>query len=176
MSSLEGMTDEQIRNLASLSNDVLSDPATRREMQRIIKKRNPAAVIPELEVEDAVSKAASELKAENEALKAEVANDRLSRQRERIRDNLQDQYPNLKFEEIEDTMTKYAIGSHESAAKFLHNERLLAQPAPEVPGKGGPMLMPSEAKEFFKSPTQVARKLAHAAVTDIMNARRNKAA
>jgi hypothetical protein len=167
MSSLEGMTDEQIRNLASLSNDVLSDPATRREMQRIIKKRNPAAVIPELEVEDAVSKAASELKAENEALKAEVANDRLSRQRERIRDNLQDQYP---------TMTKYAIGSHESAAKFLHNERLLAQPAPEVPGKGGPMLMPSEAKEFFKSPTQVARRLAHAAVTDIMNARRNKAA
>jgi hypothetical protein len=174
MASLEGLSEEQIRSLASLAKDLTDDAGTRNQFQRLVKQRQPGIIFPELEVEDKVSAATKQLAEQNEALRNELQNDRLARQRREIEQNLAQKYPDLPFKDIEDTMVKHAIGSHESAAMFLANERTLSQPAPEIPGRGGPMMMPSEARQFFKSPTQVSRKLAHEVVTDIMN-KRNRA-
>ena len=171
MASLEGLTEEQIRSLASLAKDLTDDVGTRNQFQRLVKQKQPSIIFPELEVEDKVSAATKMLAEQNESLKQELMNDRLARQRREIEGTLSNKYPDLSFKDIEDTMVKHAIGSHESAAMFLANERTLSQPAPEVPGKGGPMMMPSEARQFFKSPTQVSRKLAHEVVTDLMRQR-----
>lgn len=175
--SLENLTDDQIKNLAELSQSLSSNPATRRDFQRLIKKNQPNSVIPELEVEDAVARVTEQATKDKEELKAEIDKRDIASKRRDLKDKLEREYPHIAFDDIEKAMVDHAIGNHESAAKFVYNERRLAEPAPEVPGRGGPMMMPTEAKQFFKSPTQVARKLAHQAVTEIItNRQRQRAA
>jgi hypothetical protein len=169
--SLEGLSAEQINNLASLAKSLGEDPKTRRSFQRLIKEKNPATIIPELDAEDAITKTSEQLRQENEAIRQELTNDRIARQRQMLQARIEDSYPGMKFDDVEKAMTDHGIANHETAAKFLFNERKLAEPAAEIPGRGGPMMMPNEAKAFFKSPTTTARKLAHDAMTDIINQR-----
>jgi hypothetical protein len=170
--SLEGLNEEQVKGLAEQFHGLLSDPKTRRTVQRALKELKPSTVFPELEVEDAVAKVTQDLTKTNEELRAELAKRDMETSRRELRRTLEGAYPHLKFEEIEEAMTKNGIANHETAAKFLANERRLAEPAPELPARGGPMMMPSEAKQFFKNPTQTARRLASDAITDIMRNRR----
>jgi len=171
MASLENLSDEQIRNLASVAKDLSDDPKLRRQFQRLIKEKKPETIFPELEVEDRVAEVSSKVASETEALRAEITNQNLALQRRELKVSLQEKYPGISFEDIEKTMVDHAIGKHESAAQFLSNQRMLSEPSPEVPGRGGPMMMPQEAKQFFKSPTRTANRLAHEVITDLMNKR-----
>ena len=174
MASLENMTEEQVRSLAALANDISSNPETRREFQKIAKKVRSNLVFPELEVEQQIAAMTAKQTEEAEALRAELTKRDLADQRREIKKEMGEKFPGITFEEIEKCMVDNAIGKHESAAQFLANQRQLAEPVPEVPGRGGPMIMPTEARQFFKSPDRTARKLAYDAVTDLIN-KRNKA-
>jgi hypothetical protein len=170
--SLEGLSEEQVKGLAEQFHGLLSDPKTRRTVQRALKELKPTTVFPELEVDDAVTRVTADLTKVNDDLRAELSKRDMETTRRELRRTLTDTYPSLKFEDIEKAMTDNGIANHETAAKFLVQERRLADPAPEIPARGGPMMMPSEAKQFFKNPTQTARRLASDAITDIMRNRR----
>jgi len=131
-------------------------------------------VFPELEVEDRIAAATAKQTEEAEALRAELTKRDIAQQRREIREQMHEKFPGISFEDIEKCMVDNAIGKHESAAQFLANQRQLAEPVPEVPGRGGPMMMPDEAKQFFKTPDRTARRLAHEAMTDLIN-KRNRA-
>jgi hypothetical protein len=169
--SLENLSEDQIRSLASLAKDLSDDPATRRSFQKLIKQKNPSTVFPEVEIDDRAEQLSAKISEETESLRAELKQRDIEQQRRDIKANLADKYPGISFEDIEKTMVESAIGKHETAAQFLANQKILAEPAAEVPGRGGPMMMPSEARQFFKSPSQVSRKLAHEVVTDLINKR-----
>jgi hypothetical protein len=174
MASLENLSEEQIKSLASLAKDLSDDPATRRKFQKLIKEKNPATIFPELEVDERVEAVAAKMNEETEAMRAELKTRDLELRRKELRQDLSAKYPGITFDEIEEAMVKSSIGSHETAAQYLANQRMLSEPAPEVPGRGGPMMMPSEAKQFFRNPTQVARKLANDVMTDLVS-KRNRA-
>lgn len=54
--SLEGMSAQDINNLAAVSVALANDPQTRRDFQRLLKKRNPQYTAPDLEVDEAVER------------------------------------------------------------------------------------------------------------------------
>src|SRR3989304_4576955 len=53
--SLENKTAQEIEALAALADSVMSNPATRMEFQRTLKKANPNISVPELEVEERIA-------------------------------------------------------------------------------------------------------------------------
>lgn len=173
--SLENMPEEQRASLAALAKRLAENPDTRREFQRLVKKDNPKAVFPELEVEDAVSRVNDAVSKATEEQNQRLTNVEIAAKRRELKESLAGEYPDLTFDDIEKAMTDHTIGDHKTAARYLSNERRLSIPAAEVPGKGGPMMMPSEARQFLKNPTQIARKLAHEVVTDIVSKRRKAA-
>lgn len=59
--SLEGMSAQDINNLAAVSVALANDPRTRRDFQKLLKTRNPEFTAPELEVDEAVTRLNSTL-------------------------------------------------------------------------------------------------------------------
>ena len=180
MDSLEGLSEEEIRSLASQMRNLASGD-TRKDLQRLLKRKNPSLAIPEIDVEDAVEARMSERDKAFEELKARDQQRDIAGRREKIRqklerDGLIKQGDDADFDDLEKVMVEKGIANHETAAVYRANERKLAEPAAEIPGRGGPMMMPADFKQFFKQPTQVARKLAHDAVTDIVNKRNRRVA
>ena len=174
--SLEGLNTDQIETLARLAKTMGDKPETRKQFQQMVKTINPSAHFVELEVDEKVSAAVKATTEELEKMRAERDQEKQITARNNVRQKLMNEgliESDADFEDVEKVMAEKLIGSHETAARFRANERQLAAPAAEVPGRGGPMYMPQEAKQFFKNPTQTSRKLAHEVVTDLMQ-KRNK--
>jgi len=174
--SLEGMSTDQIETLARLAKTLGEKPETRKEWQKLVKRAVPTAHFVELEVDEKVDARLAQIQEENEKFRAELAQRDQRDQRNRLRNKLEKEgliAGDEDFEKVEEIMVKHGVADHEFAAKHLANERRLAEPVAEVPGRGGPMYMPQEAKQFFKNPTQTSRRLAHLAVDDIIKARRS---
>jgi hypothetical protein len=114
---------EQLRVGAAL----LSNPELRRETQRLYKRANPKAIIPELETEDAIARARAEDEERFKKLEADNMTLRVAN-RKRERD---DQARSEGFEpaDIEAIIVREKC-SYETAMKFAAMERQTAEPGP----------------------------------------------
>lgn len=147
---IEGLTPTQ-RDQLRVGAALLSNPEMRRETQRMYKRANPKAIIPELEAEDLIAKSRAEDKErfdkqEREIMELRVANRRRERDQQAISEGFEPA-------DIEAIVVREKC-SYETALKFAAMERQTADPGPgDVRGgtaPGSPLeLRPGE--EFRKA-------------------------
>jgi hypothetical protein len=86
--SLEGMSAEDITRLAAVAQTVLTHPTTRTDAQRLVKKLDPTAAFPELDIDDRLNKQQEKFMAELDRRDKEEAARRATESRERSLQNL----------------------------------------------------------------------------------------
>ena len=71
--SLENISPDQMRELAELSKSLSENPSTRAQFLRLTKQVRPDVVIPEIELQEAQSKAFEDQNAKIQSLEAKLA-------------------------------------------------------------------------------------------------------
>lgn len=138
--NLEELTHDQLLETArqsqavtNLVGQLMQNPETRESMQRLAKKANPAAVIPELDASDRIRE---EMKARDEkiaALEAKMQEKEVAERLERDRRAAIKKHglSEEDIPEVEKTMVDHQIASYDAAARLRKAEK-----APSVPTTG----------------------------------------
>lgn len=162
MSSLEGLSQDEINGLASVGAAAARDPKLRREFLRLVKATNPNAALPELEQDERLSafteaqeKRIAEMEAREKEREARAKWDAL--RAEPVKAGL------VQAEEMEDLEkfmkeNGYNSTQYMQAAKFRSMERQMAQP---TPADFQPKPVMADFKDFVKDPSGAARKTAY---------------
>jgi hypothetical protein len=165
--SLENLSLEARDELASLSQSLAENPATRKEFLRLTKKVNPNLPIPELEIEDKTNSAIDQIRNENAALQAKLRERDAMEELERRRQSLikKGLASEEDIQDVEKLMLEKKISDHETAAQY---HAWMKQAA--VPTSTG--YNPSAVKNFnlnayWKNPTSAARNEAFNALNDL---------
>jgi hypothetical protein len=164
MSDLENMTDEERNRLASTMNSLLKDPALRKETLTLVKKKNPNAVLPELDQDAALTKLREEQQEEMKKLTEKVEKDAIERQWADLRRSWKER--GLDPDLVQKTMTEKKIADPETAISFLQMESRMATPTPSQMSQAGRMKLPEEFKNLMKDPKSNLD-VAHAAIDDL---------
>lgn len=174
--SLEGKTPDEIEALASLADSVMTNPATRLEFQRTLKKANPKISVPELEIEERISAIAKPHIDRVAQLEAERAQDAARASANALFENLRDDKVVGTRKDFE-ALVKYA-----SDKGFVTNDqglRLAAahradeqQPAEPTPHPGAIDLSQREQnKDLLSNPNNWARDTARTAIDELVGRR-----
>ena len=130
--SLENLSLEQRDELAGLMQQLADTPETRKDILRLTKKIRPGLNVPELDIEDNTNSAISQMRAENEALKAKFSQREAVENLENIRRNVvkkglvsEDEMP-----QVEKLMLEKRIADHETAAEHYNWMKQAAKPTP----------------------------------------------
>jgi len=132
--SLEGMTPEQIADLAVLAKSQLDNPKTRQYFLRNQKVANPEVSIPEIDIPmqtEGMMKAGMDKLA---SLENQLKEEGIRRQITEQREALMEKHGLTKKEvaEVEKLMLEKQIGSHDTAAEFFKSQQQSAQPTPSM--------------------------------------------
>lgn len=132
--SLEGMTPDQIADLATLAKAQLDNPATRQHFLRNSKVVNPEVSIPEVDIPFQMNGMFAQGKKLIDEQAAEIARMRLERDIDKRRDNLMKKHDlsERDVEEVEKLMLEKQIASHETAAEFYKSQQQSARPTPSM--------------------------------------------
>lgn len=128
--SLEELTPNEVLGLASLTNQLASDPATRTEFLKMLKKKNPGMVIPEIDAAEAVHGEISKLKEENAKLREEFSNNELRRNIEGKRSDAMKRHrlTDDQMTEVEKLMVEKHLPDYDTAAEFFSMSQRIAPP------------------------------------------------
>lgn len=175
--SLEGLSADEINNLAALSVKAMSDPKTKRDFQRVIKQLNPSYSAPELDVDDAVARVKEEFTGKFADYEKQLTErtKKLEDLENGIREKeLRSGYEKLKRAPIDagliaesdlpdlQKMMKeegFAETQYMQAAKYFKAQRELAPPSPapltafKLPNQGE---LRKNPKQFFRDQTLAA--------------------
>lgn len=179
--SLEGKTPEEVNSLAALSDALLSDPNTRREYQRLLKKQNPKLSLPEIDTEDRVEASVKPLREQIEKNQAEqqinAAQAAASALFEGLRDN-RVVSTRKEFTELVKYANEKGFQTNDAgltlAAAHRQDEMAPAEPTPHSAALAH--LVPKENKDLMRDPQGWARNTANAAMADIIKNRGRAAA
>lgn len=168
--SLEDMDEDTRDDLAALASKLANDPGTRRDFLKLAKKANPNLPIPELDMEEHVSKATESANKKIETLENRLMekdiNDRIQKARSQIvKDGLVSESD---VPEVEKLMTEKKIPDHRTAAEFFKLQKESARPTPSA---FTPNTLPVDMKTIGKDVNGWARREASAAIDDLMKQR-----
>lgn len=132
--SLEGMTPDEIANLASLAKAQMDNPRTRIHFLRNSKVVDPSLSIPEVDIPEGVNQMFAKSQEQMQALAQENANLRLERDIEKRREKLMQKHglSETQVEEVEKMMLEKQIASHDTAAEFYKSQQQSAMPTPST--------------------------------------------
>ena len=132
--SLEGMTPDQITELAIAAKGMLDNPATRERALRLHKEVRPDVNIPEIDLPHQFNTALAEERSKREALENRMREDDVRRDIEAKRSAMiQKGIPADKVVDVERLMTERGIMNHDTAADFYLSQQKLATPtAPDI--------------------------------------------
>ncbi len=132
--SLEGMSAEQITDLAILAKAQLDNPVTRPHFLQNSKVVNPESSIPEIDIPMRVNKMLQSGKEMIDKQATEIANMRLERDIERRREVLMKKHglSENDVSEVEKLMLEKQIASHDTAAEFYNSQKQSARPSPSM--------------------------------------------
>lgn len=167
------MSDDQdsLELMASVYSRLVSNPETREQTLRLVKKANPNMMIPEIDAKDAVV-------SQVQALEAKLAKSEEDRAREKVLAGLEKQKeqllarPGWKSEDIdacEKMMIEKGIANYATAADFYDMQRQAATPGP-TPESQSPYSLGITAEDL-KNPDAWSRKVAHEAINELNSAR-----
>ena len=167
--SLENISPEQMRELAELSKSLSENPQTRSQFLRLTKQVRPDVVIPEIELQEAQSKAFEDQNAKIQGLEAKLAEKELIENYNKSRQALikkglvenEDQ-----IAEVEKVMVDKRIGDHEAAAEYWRYMKQAAEPTASS-FAGQPVMSKFDLKNYFKNPVSAARSAAAEALTEL---------
>ncbi len=159
--------------LAALAKDLAENPATRAEMLRLTRKVRPDLPIPELDIDERISKSRAEDRKELDELRGQMAQrnalDALDKKRAGLRaKGLAESDEDIAA--IEKLMVDKRIPDHETAADYWRYQREAAKPTPG-PYNSNP-LKAFDLKEYFKDPVRAARAEGQRAIAELNGPRR----
>lgn len=145
MASLEDLTTDQLlaaakqwQGQAALVEQLTKDPATRLELQKLVKKANPNLPIPELDAREAVASLVADQQKTIDKLQQDILEDRVKRRLEEQRRDVTARYK-LSAEdlgEIEKMMVDpdpdKRIPSYDAAARVFAASKTQATPTPSA--------------------------------------------
>ena len=157
--SLENKTPDEINALAALSENVLGNPATRREFQKMLKKNNPGVSIPELENEERIVEAVKPHIDRISALEAKMQQDAAISQANDLYTNLRD-HGAVSSKDDFNGLVKYAsekgFATSEQglkmASRFRQDEMSSAEPTPAPGSFGGFNMKDKSMTDWLKDP------------------------
>jgi hypothetical protein len=157
-----------------------SNAGVRKIVQRELKKENPALVFPELEIEDAVEKVSETFGKKLEDTSNELQRERAARARDKVHQQWKDE--GYEPDDVEAVIREFGLeGSNDpfkAAKKILDAQRVVAVNEANVKDNGR-MRVQDDWKAIMSKPDAVitakARDIAHAAVDDVIAARRAEA-
>lgn len=132
--SLEGMTPDQIADLAVMAKSQLDNPKTRTHFLRNQKFVTPETSIPEVDIpmqtEALLNKGYEQLR----LMQGQLDEERIRRQIMERRQDLMERHSLTKkdVEEVEKLMLEKQIASHDTAAEFYKSQQQSAQPTPSI--------------------------------------------
>lgn len=156
--SLENLDPQAAAELAALAKTLADNPETRKEFLRLTKKARPDVVLPELEIEDAVSSQLSTRDEKIANLEKELAERKLSEDMERARAAIKAQgITDDELPEVEKLMVEKGIADHQTAAEYWSWQQKAQQATERAMQAQQPKQMVSPFKDFFTNPVQRAR-------------------
>lgn len=160
---------EEAEAIAQLQNALYTNPATRQDYLKLVKKVAPRAAIPEIDVPDA---ALASIKPQLDKIdKLETRLERNERQHAIEAEWGKQQVTPQEREEVEKLMTDRLIGDVATAVQFYRDRR---PPPPAAPlGSPTPVSLPTGEgfKGLFENPTKWARETAYQAIGEIQRTR-----
>ena len=165
--SLENLSLEQRDELAGLMQQLADTPETRKDIVRLTRKIRPGLNVPELDIEDNTNSAISQMRAENEALKAKFSQREAVENLENIRRNVvkkgwvsEDEMP-----QVEKLMLEKRIADHETAAEHYNWMKQAAKPTPT--GYNPSAIRQFDLGKYWKDPRGAAQQEAVRAFADL---------
>jgi len=178
--SLEGKSKEEIEALAALADDVLGDPKYAPSFKRLLKAKNPALSMPEIELEDRVVGALKERDTKIEALEKDKALTEAERVTNTLYESLRDAgavTTRASFNVLVKYASEKGFMTTESglrmAAQHRANELEAAEPTPATGGAPGFELNADGelSKSFMKDPRGTALSQAAKAMEELRKMR-----
>jgi hypothetical protein len=130
---LDGMSDESIKELATYAKGLSDNPETRSGFLSLVKKANPAANIPEIDLPAQFNTLLAGERAEREKIQKQLlerdVRDNIERQRGVI---MKQGIAESEVADVEKIMTEQGIVNHETAAKYYLAQKRMATPTPPV--------------------------------------------
>lgn len=166
--SLENLSQDARDELAALAQQLAESPETRKDFLRLTKKMKPEIPIPELDLEDTVSRATQNSEQRIQQLEAKLkqkeAMEELERRRRAIRDKgLAKDEEDVKS--IEKIMLDRGITSHETAAEYHNWMKQAAEPTPSGYNPG--VMNKWDLNAYRQNPVTAARNEAVKALADL---------
>ena len=173
--SLEGMSDDDVRALASLAKSLGDSPKTRLGLMQLTKALDPSVSIPELDtlgtvanVKRQMDERFSNLEQKNQYKELEerlYAGRRKAVSAGHVKDS--------EIDDLEKFMLENGMADHEKAAQHFSNARKLAEPAPQAQAK---YEMPRDHLSLFKQKgmTGLNEMIRNNAVQDLRDLRMGK--
>ncbi len=178
--SLEGYSQEQINNLAALSVKLSNDPKAAREFHRVIRQVEPDFVSPLLDSDARVEEATRPLKETVSKLEERLQREAAEKRLNELYDRAVAEGVNRK--EIDDgSFVKWAetegfsIAQLDKAARYRNVMNQQAVPTAPEYGLRPAGFTEEDATEMKKNPMKWFEKSTHAAVADVLKARRSPA-
>jgi len=169
--SLEDVSPEARDELALLARRLSENPATRKDFLRLTKRVSPDLPIPELELEDTVTKASTAAQQRIERLEAQLrerdAVSELEKRRQSLvkKGKISDE---AEIEQVEKIMLEKGITNHETAAEYHRYMREAAAPSPMGYNRN---VMDNTARatlaNYWKNPQVAARDEASKALMEL---------
>jgi hypothetical protein len=178
MPKFEDLTDQQRTNLASASNQLLSNPETAREFKRLWMKANPQVRFPEIEQEQIVEK---QFKSRDEKIE-ELSNKLLEQEADKRRQDKRQAAAarGLDPDAVENLIVERGksgrVIDYESAMELMELQQQAAAATPATQSWQDPRndAANKTIKEMLASdnPGEIARRIAHETIDELRGRRR----
>jgi DNA-binding protein H-NS len=171
--SLEDLSLEQRDELAALAKTLADNPQTRKDFLRLTKTARPDVPIPELDIDESLSRVSQNAESRVAQLEAKLrekeALEELNRRREKVKKSGLAQ-SDADIEAIEKVMIEKGITNHEAAAEYHQWMKQAAQPTPT--GYNPQVLNKFDLSKYYKNPVGAARDEAAKALAELRGPRR----
>ena len=171
--SLENISPDARDELASLSQLLAENPATRKEFLRLTKKVKPDLPIPELEIEDNTNRAISKSEERVQALEAKLREKEAVEELQKRRNALVKKglvKTEEEVEQVEKLMLEKGITNHETAAEY--HEWMKQTAVPTASSYNPSPVKSFDLNKYWKNPAGAARNEALNALNELRNPRR----
>lgn len=152
--SLEDLTPEQKQdlNLGKLTKQLLQNPETAENAQRLLMKGDPKLRFPEVTLKDSLSRVSEESAEQTKELRAQIQRMEAQRVLEKLHARVSD--AGLEIKPVVELMEKHGLapteGNYDMAIEVLRNRAALAEP---TTAELTPLQMPN-IKEMWQDPVK----------------------
>lgn len=162
---LENLDANAVNELAALAKSLADDPKTRKQFLKLTKEVRPDVILPELEMENAISTQLAERDTRIKDLEVSLAERKIMDDLESKRGVLRQRGADPEeITAIEKLMVEKGIADHDTAADYFVWKKQAEDASVRNAQGSSPKQLVSPFKDFFTNPIQRAREEAYRAL------------